>query len=144
MANCVLLREDDRDLIQLVHELLEDQDYTVVDVVNLEDLLVEATRRGPCVALIDGTHPAGFDLWWLGPVLSKLGVPPIAFTAHASAQEQFEQDAHGYAGVQTKPFDADAFIDLVNSICWEHQQQVASQRLPGLSGALFPGLAPPA
>jgi CheY-like chemotaxis protein len=50
MADCVLLREDDRDLIQLVHELLEDQGYTIVDVVSLEDLLVEATRRGPCVA----------------------------------------------------------------------------------------------
>jgi DNA-binding NtrC family response regulator len=126
MSKCVILREDDRDLTMLVCELLEEQGYTVVCVTRLEDLLIEAARRSPCIALVDGSSPTEFDLWWLGNVLAKMGVPPVAFTAHASARTQFEADAGGYIGVVSKPFEADEFIALVNTICWDKEALVAS------------------
>jgi hypothetical protein len=82
--------------------------------------------RSPCVALIDSSDPSGFDLWWIGPKLNQLGVPPVAFTAHASAVEQFAREPHGFVGVIGKPFDADEFLDVVNAICWEDHHQAAS------------------
>lgn len=126
MANCVIVREDDPDVASLVKELLEEAEYRVVVVVEIDDLLREAKLRSPCVALIDGSSPAQFDLWWLGPELHKLGVPPVAFTAHASAVAEFEQDPRDYAGIIGKPFDADEFLAVVNTICWEDHQQAVS------------------
>jgi DNA-binding NtrC family response regulator len=126
MNNPVVLREDDPDLRQLVHELLEEQDYVVYDVIDIEDLLTECKDRSPCVALIDSTSPTEFDLWHIGPLLSQLGVPAIAFTAHASAVEQFQNNPSGYIGVVGKPFDADEFLEVVNSICWADNHEAAS------------------
>ncbi len=126
MANCIVLLEDEPDLASLVVELLEEADYTVVHVTSVDDLLRESALRSPCVALIDGMSPAGFDLWWLGPKLVSLGVPPVAFTAHASAVLEFEADSHGFVGVVAKPFDADEFLDLVSSICWDEHTTAVS------------------
>jgi DNA-binding response OmpR family regulator len=126
MGNCVILLEDEPDLAHLVRELLLEADYDVTHVADVEALLVEAARRAPCVALLDSTNPATFDLWWLGPKLRALGVPPVAFTAHISARSEFEADTHGFAGVVSKPFDADEFLEVVNAICWDDHQSAVS------------------
>jgi DNA-binding NtrC family response regulator len=126
MSKCVILREDEADLAALVSELLGESGYTVIHVTSVQDLLIEASRRAPCVALVDGTSPSSFDLWWIGSVLSKLGVPSVAFTAHASAREEFATDPHGFVGVVSKPFDADDFVNLVDSICWEEPKVAVS------------------
>lgn len=126
MSKCVIVREDEPELAHLVRELLEDAGYQVIMVLEIEELLQEAARRSPCLALIDGASPSTFDLWWLGPKLNALGVPPIAFTAHASAVQQFAMDPSGYVGVVSKPFDADEFLNLVGTICWEEHQVAAS------------------
>jgi DNA-binding NtrC family response regulator len=126
MSSTVVLREDDPDLCELVHELLEEQNFVVHDVVEIGDLMETCTRRSPCVALIDSTSSTEFDLWHLGPMLANLGVPAVAFTAHATARRQFEANSNGYVGVVSKPFDADEFIRLVESICWEEHHAVAS------------------
>jgi DNA-binding NtrC family response regulator len=126
MAGCVIVREDDPDVAVLVRELLEEAGYTVVVVERIEDLLREAKLRSPCVALIDGNAPTEFDLWWLGPELNRLGVPPVVFTAHASAAKEFERDPHDFVGLIGKPFDADDFLSVVGAICWEEHQQAAS------------------
>jgi DNA-binding NtrC family response regulator len=126
MNKPLVLHEDDPDLRHLVHELLEDQSYDIYDTVTVEDVLTLAKRYSPCVALIDSTSPTEYDLWHLGPLLEAMGVPAIAFTAHASASRQFELDPHGFIGVLAKPFDANEFIDLVNSICWQESHVAAS------------------
>jgi DNA-binding NtrC family response regulator len=126
MTKCVLLLEDETDLAGLVSELLDEVGYTVVHVTTIDDLFLEAARRAPCVALLDSTDSRSFDLWPLGPKLAELGIPPIAFTAHASAQTEFEADSHNFVGIVPKPFDADEFIRLVNTICWEENQAAAS------------------
>ncbi len=126
MSKCVLLLEDEPELAHLVSELLSDQDYILVHVTTIEELLLEAARRAPCIALLDSTDPRTFDLWSLGPKLAELGVPPVAFTAHSSAQAEFEADSHDFVGIVPKPFDADQFVSLVDSICWEQHQAAAS------------------
>lgn len=126
MGKCVLLLEDDADLARLVRELLEDFGYQVVHVTSADDLMIEAARRSPCVGLVDSTNPRTFDQWHLGPRLAQLGVPPVAFTAHASAIAQFEADAHDYVGIVAKPFDADEFLEIVNAICWEEHEAAVS------------------
>src|SRR5579872_5958565 len=118
MSKCVILREDEDDLADMVRELLEDSGYRVVHVRSVPELLAEAERRSPCLALVDGTSPTSFDLWWVGPVLTKLGVPPVAFTAHASARQEFAADPHDFVGIVTKPFDANEFVNLVDDVCW--------------------------
>ena len=126
MSNPVVLREDDPDVRHLVHELLEEQGYLVFDAHDIEDLLDQVKRRAPCVALIDSTSSTEFDLWYLGPLLTQLGVPAVAFTAHSTARQQFEENPSGYIGVVSKPFDASEFIELVDSICLEESQEAVS------------------
>ncbi len=125
MANVVVLLEDDLDVADLVDELLHDTGYEVVHVTNVDALLQEAALRSPCVALVDGLSPTEFDLWWVGPKLAALGVPALAFTAHAAATTEFEADRHGFVGVVAKPFDADEFLRVVDTICWEDHQKAA-------------------
>jgi len=126
MSKCVILLEDDPDVAQLVSELLDEAGYTVVHMTTPDEMFVEAARRAPCVALLDSTDSKSFDLWSLGPKLAEMGVPSIAFTAHASALEQFEADPHGFVGIVPKPFDADEFIAIVDSICWEEHEAAVS------------------
>jgi DNA-binding NtrC family response regulator len=126
MSNQVVLREDDPDVRHLVHELLEEQGYAVYDARDVEELMNEVKQRSPCVALIDSTSSTEFDLWYLGPILAQLSVPAIAFTAHSTARQQFEENPSGYIGVVSKPFDANDFIELVNSICWEETTEAVS------------------
>jgi DNA-binding NtrC family response regulator len=126
MSKRIVLREDDKDLALLVCEILQDAGYSVFHVVEIEDLLEAARKYAPCVALIDGSSPTSYDLWWLGPELRKLGVPPVAFTGHASAGTEFAADSHGFEGLINKPFDADEFVAIVDKICWEDHQKVAS------------------
>jgi DNA-binding response OmpR family regulator len=125
MSNVVVLLEDDFDLAALVAELLQDAGYEVVHVTDVDDMLREAALRSPCVALVDGMSPTEFDLWWVGPKLVALGVPPVAFTAHFGAVAEFKADRHGFVGVISKPFDADEFVHLVGAICWEDHQAAA-------------------
>jgi DNA-binding response OmpR family regulator len=126
MSKSVVVREDEPELAELVRELLEENCYTVTMVVQIEELLREAARRSPCVALVDGSAPDRFDLWWLGERLRAIGVPPFAFTAHASARDEFARDPYGYVGVISKPLDAQEFLDLVDSVCWEGGEVAAS------------------
>lgn len=126
MSNRVIVREDDADLAHLVNELLTDEGYIVTTVLEIEELLREAGRLSPCVALIDSSGGAAFDLWWLGPRLQALGVPALAFTAHASAKEEYARDHHDFAGVIGKPFDADEFVEIVNQICWDEHHEAVS------------------
>ncbi|HZS94861.1 MAG TPA: hypothetical protein VFA78_08695 [Chloroflexota bacterium] len=122
---CVVVLEDDPDLAALVVELLSEHDYDVVVVTDPEELLATAARRHPCVALVDSTNPSHFDLWWVGPPLAAIGSPPIAFTAHSGAQAAFEADSHDFVGVIPKPFDADEFLRVVDTICWEDYQKAS-------------------
>ena len=124
-SKCVILLEDEADLAQLVRDLLEDAGFLVVHCTSIEATLVEAARKSPCVALLDSTNPKEFDLWFLGPRLLEMGVPAIAFTAHATARQQFEADSSGFVGVLDKPFDADEFVSVVEAICWD-ADEVAS------------------
>lgn len=127
MSKRVIVREDDADLAHLVGELLRDAGYIVTVAVEIPELLAEAARLTPCVALVDSTGGSSFDLWWVGPQLESLGVPALAFTAHASARAEFDAEPSGYVGVISKPFDADEFINTVNEICWEeHHEEAAS------------------
>ena len=126
MGKCVILLEDDPDVAHLVTELLGESDYHVVHLTRVDDLLQEAIVRAPCVALLDSTNPKCFDLWELGPRLRALGVPPIAFTAHASAEEEWKADAHDFVGIVSKPFEADEFLGLVDTVCWEDHHAAAS------------------
>lgn len=126
MANVVVVLEDDLDLAALVSELLQEAGYEVVHVTDADSLLCEAALRSPCIALIDGLSPRAFNLWWIGPRLAALGVPPVAFTAHASATSEFEADSHGFVGVLVKPFDADEFLRLVDTICWDDHHAAVS------------------
>lgn len=124
--NHVVLLEDDPDLAMLVGDLLAEANYEVQHVTAVEQLLQQCASLSPCVALVDSLTPTGFDLWWVGPKLAAMGVPPVAFTAHHSALREFSQDPHEFVGVISKPFDAEEFLEVVNSICWEDHHRAAS------------------
>src|SRR5947209_17544229 len=109
-SKAVVMLEDEPDLAYLVTELLSEAQYRVFHVITVDQLLQEASRRSPCVALVDGLSPTEFDLWWVGPRLADLGVPPIAFTAHARAQRELEDDRRGFVGVIMKPFQSEACL----------------------------------
>lgn len=126
MPNVVVVLEDDLDLAALVSELLQVSGYEVIHVTDTDSLLCESALRSPCIALVDGLSPTAFNLWWIGPKLAALGIPPVAFTAHAAAIAEFEADSHGFVGVVTKPFDADEFLHLVCSICWDDHHTAVS------------------
>src|SRR5579875_3902461 len=115
MEKCVIILEDDPDLAHLVRELLTGEGYSAFVTGDADQLLAEAAVRAPCVALVDSMNPAEYDMWWVGPKLAQLGVPPVAFTAHASARTQFEADRHDFLAIIEKPFDAQEFLDVVNS-----------------------------
>jgi len=126
LSTCILVREDDEDLADLVMKLLEGDGYAPVLVASIQELLVEAVRRTPCAALVDGSSPTSYDMWWVGEVLSRLDVQALAFTGHASAQKDFEEDSHGFVGVVLKPFDVEDLLNEVHALCGPTREAAAS------------------
>ena len=112
-GTCVLVVDDERDILSFVRDALTDEGYEVTVATSGEEALRAVAERRPDLIMLDVNLP-GVDGW---EVLSHLRAaageqtPVVVMTGGYLAQEQaLASGAQGYLG---KPFDLD---DLISSV----------------------------
>jgi two-component system cell cycle response regulator DivK len=109
MAKKVLVVDDNPISRELIHEVLENSDLTVVEAENGEEALNMIVLERPDIVLLDIQLPV-FDGYEVlrrvrsDPKLDKL--PVIALTAYAMQQDREKAFAAGFDDYVTKPIDA--------------------------------------
>jgi two-component system cell cycle response regulator DivK len=109
MAKKVLVVDDNPISRELIHEVLENSDLTVVEAENGEEALNMIVHERPDIVLLDIQLPV-FDGYEVlrrvrsDPKLDKL--PVIALTAYAMQQDREKAFAAGFDDYVTKPIDA--------------------------------------
>jgi two-component system cell cycle response regulator DivK len=119
MAKKVLVVDDNPISRELIHEVLENSDLTVVEAENGEEALNMIVLERPDIVLLDIQLPV-FDGYEVlrrvrsDPRLDKL--PVIALTAYAMQQDREKAFAAGFDDYVTKPIDAAALRVRVRKI----------------------------
>ena len=116
--HCVMVVEDDEDIREAIHELLEESGFTVCTAVNGLDALAHL-REGvrPSVILLDLMMPVmdGFQF-----VTEKLKNPAVAdipvLVITADGQADLKAKAIGAQGYVRKPFKPATLIEHIERI----------------------------
>ena len=120
----ILCVDDDRDVVEVVQAILEDEGYAVSCLYDLADdaLLRTIGRLEPDAVLLDGFAPAGYgDSWDLAAGIRNRTrpVPVVMFTAHARDVAEAEEATSdrsaqaGFAAILSKPFSLDELVETV-------------------------------
>jgi|SRR5450432_862145 len=113
----ILLIEDDRDICEIVGQVLADEGYTTVAVSNGAEGLahLRATAEPPSVILLDLMLPV-MDAWQFRAEQradAKLaGIPVVIFSANPMVRQHAE--SLGAAAVIRKPPDLDELLDIID------------------------------
>lgn len=120
----ILCVDDDRDVVEVVQAILEDEGYAVSTLYDLDDeaLLRTIGRLEPDAVLLDGFAADGYgEAWGLaaGIRARPRPVPVVMFTAHArdvaEAQEGTSERATqaDFSAILSKPFSLDELVEAV-------------------------------
>ena len=122
----ILCVDDDRDVVEVVQAILEDEGYAVsslYDLTNDSPLLRTIGRLEPdALVLLDGFAAASYgDAWDLAAGIRNQPrpVPVVMFTAHAfdiAEAEEATSDRStraGFAAILSKPFSLDELVETV-------------------------------
>lgn len=114
MSARVLLVEDAEDIIRLISNILEDEDYSLVVATDGEAGLAAARVETPDVILLDMSLPK-ISGWDLAPRLraEAVATPIIALTAHAMRDDRERALAAGCDDYLSKPFEIDDLLDTL-------------------------------
>lgn len=120
----ILCVDDDRDVVEVVQAILEDEGYAVSSLYDLDDdaLLRTIGRLEPDAVMLDGFAADGYgEAWELAAAIRERPrpAPVVMFTAHArdvaEAQEGASERATqaGFAAILSKPFSLDELVETV-------------------------------
>ena len=120
----ILCVDDDRDVVEVVQAILEDEGYAVSSLYDLTDdaLLRTIGRLEPDAVLLDGFAAASYgDAWDLAAGIRNRPrpVPVVMFTAHARDIAEAEEATSdrstraGFAAILSKPFSLDELVETV-------------------------------
>ena len=120
----ILCVDDDRDVVEVVQAILEDEGYAVSSLYDLTDdaLLRTIGRLEPDAVMLDGFAAASFDASWdlaAGIRNRSRPVPVVMFTAHAQDVAEAEEATSdrakqaGFAAILAKPFTLDDLVETV-------------------------------
>lgn len=113
MAKFVLVAEDDKDILKLVHAVLEDAGFAVGTTSGV-DTIEQVRQRRPDVLLLDYQMPGMDGIRIAQEIRADPETSDIAIVAMTAAGRApmvcHEMDANGCLG---KPFDIDHLVDIV-------------------------------
>lgn len=120
----ILCVDDDRDLVEVVRETLEDEGYTVSGLSHLgEDALLRAIGQlEPDAILLDSFSASSYGEAWefAAAVRARArAIPVVMFTAHARDVAEGREGTSeravraGFAAILPKPFHLDELLEAV-------------------------------
>lgn len=112
----ILLVDDDQGIRQIVHDLLDDEGYTIITARNGAEALTQAPESPPALILLDSTLPSEHP----GDVATMLRgragwdkTPVVLFTATERKNAVAVARELGAAEIIAKPFDLEEMLAVV-------------------------------
>jgi CheY-like chemotaxis protein len=122
----ILLVEDASDIRYIVELLLQNVGHKVISVTDGIQAVQHAHDEPPDLIIMDLALP-GLDGWEATRQLKQgtgtQHIPVLAFTAHALPDEIEHALAVGCAGVITKPFEINTFLDTIDRLLHASQER---------------------
>lgn len=120
----VLCIDDDRDIVEVVSAILEDEGYAPSFLSHIDDdaVLQAIGRLEPDAVLLDSVAPDGYRATWdLATTIRSRprSVPVVMFSAHARdvaearAATSKRAEQAGFAAILPKPFHLDELLEAV-------------------------------
>src|SRR4051794_34514225 len=120
----VLVVDDDRDITDVIEELLKEEEYAVAILRDrsVESVQAAVKRLRPDCVLLDGEIPGLFGASWddaAWMTAQALAVPVVMFSADRAATREAESrqtersQAAGFSSVLRKPFELDDVLRAV-------------------------------
>src|SRR5690242_17983858 len=106
----VLVVDDQRDIVDLIVDVLRDEGYTVHGLTDGAAALAAIEEQPPALILLDMFMPqmTGIELWRYLQSHNLADIPVVLMTASPSAAENLL--AQGATDYLAKPFDLDQLI----------------------------------
>jgi len=125
MPASILIADDYDDNRELLRLMLESDEYRIREARNGRELMTEALKDPPDIALIDLSMPV-LDGWGalreLRAEERTRGVVCIAVTAFAARQDRQRALAAGFDGYISKPFRATELLELIEELLAARRQ----------------------
>jgi len=117
----ILLVEDDNDIREAIREVLETLGYAVREASNGEEGLAQLARmdHDRCLIVLDLMMPVLDGIGFLNGLRERHGdaLAKKVLVTSADRGARGKVAPYGVADVLTKPFDFDAFVSRVKSLC---------------------------
>jgi DNA-binding response OmpR family regulator len=114
LKKTILFLEDEKDFVDTLGSLLEEQGYAVVKTSKIADALSHVAKQRPDMILADiklGQGADGFDFFEQVRKLEECrNVPFIFITAYNNLEAELYAKKRGAADYITKPFDFEYLI----------------------------------
>lgn len=112
----IIVLDDHADILEVIQEVLDDENYEVICVTNFQSLLNQLEHIKPDLIILDYRLPdsnGGVICEQLKSDTATSDIPLILFSAYFSKVEDLSRFACDYA--LTKPFDIDDLISKVKN-----------------------------
>ncbi|MBW4439421.1 MAG: response regulator transcription factor [Pleurocapsa minor GSE-CHR-MK-17-07R] len=115
MGDKILVVDDEKGTVELLHMFLESKGFDVIDALNAEDGLRKAYRYQPDLVLLDVNMPS-VDGWEMCRRLREMSDVPIMFiTAKESVQDVIRGFDVGADDYIRKPFNNDELVARIKA-----------------------------
>ena len=112
---CLLVVDDDPDMLRLLSMRLTAAGYRVLAVTSAESALNQLALERPALVLSDVQLPGKDGLALFDSVRAQHpSLPVILLTAHGTIPDAVEATARGVFGYLTKPFDGKALLEKIS------------------------------
>ena len=112
---CLLVVDDDPDMLRLLSMRLTAAGYRVLAVTSAESALNQLALERPALVLSDVQLPGKDGLALFDAVRAQHpSLPVILLTAHGTIPDAVEATARGVFGYLTKPFDGKALLEKIS------------------------------
>ena len=115
----VLVVEDNRDNMNLLEEILEDEGYAMLKAFKAEDGIALLQENAVDLILMDVSLPqmSGLEATRLIKADAKtMEIPILVLTAHALAADRKEAFSAGCDAFLTKPIDEDELLAMIDKL----------------------------
>jgi DNA-binding response OmpR family regulator len=109
----ILLLEDDQDIREIIHLILEQENYNVISFANITDFSNRDKNIQADLFLLDVMLPDGSGLDVCEQIKSEQSTPILVMSAHATLKD-IERQCQPNDFIQ-KPFDIDHLLGQIKS-----------------------------
>lgn len=135
----ILVIDDEKDITELLDEILSGEGYEVTTASNGKDALQSVGRCAPDLVILDMCMPKGGGVSFLHSIASHVDGSPRYPVLILTGRSEYETVFHDLPidGFMTKPFQIPKLLEKVEKIVQKHQQLKPHSSVPAAGPSMI-------